>query len=239
MKSPGTALCQFWNSSIGKKIIVALTGAALVAFLIGHVAGNLLVYQGRDATNDYAEFLHHMLHGQGVWIFRIGLLVMFVVHVLATVQLTMGNRAARINRYASQDTVVASVSSRIMIWSGVTILAFLIFHLLHFTVRVDQNLAELVDPVELATGHERHDTYGMVVKGFQNIPVSLFYILSMTLLCSHLSHGVSSIFQTLGLRSRTSQTWIKCLGWILAVAIWAGFVSIPLAVLGGFLKFNP
>lgn len=238
MNPIGKAILRFWQSSIGRKIVVAVTGALLVLFLLGHVAGNLLVFQGPDAMNGYAQFLHEMLHGQGVWIARIGLLVAIVFHIWATVSLTIENRAARSERYAYEQTVQASRSSRIMIWSGLTVIAFVVFHILHFTVRIDPELANLPDTAyaEAHPGEERHDVFAMVVKGFQNPLVSLFYVVSITLLCSHLSHGIASAFQTLGLRSRKASGLEQKLGWGISIALWIGFLSIPAAVLVGALK---
>lgn len=217
-------LDSYWSSSIGKKLVVALTGLVLVIFLAGHLSGNLLMYVGRDAFNEYAEFLHSMLHGVGVWVARIGLIVMLTLHVVGTISLTRQNRAAR-QAYERQATLQASKSSRIMILSGLTILAFVIFHILHYTVRIDANLAEIG-----AT-----DPYGMVIVGFQSPIVVVFYVISMTLLCSHLTHGVASIFQTLGLRTKKTQGLIRQFSWAYSLLIWAGFISIPIAVLTGFL----
>ena len=217
----------YWSSSIGKKLIVAITGLVLVVFLAGHLTGNLLMYVGREAFNEYAHFLHTMLHGAGVWIARIGLLVMLVLHVAATISLTRQNRAAR-QAYEHKATIQASKSSRIMIVSGLTILAFVVFHILHYTVRVDADLAKLG-----AT-----DPFGMVVVGFRNPLVVLFYVISMTLLCSHLSHGVASIFQTLGLRSKKAQGLIQQFSLALSLAIWAGFISIPISVLAGLMSLE-
>jgi succinate dehydrogenase / fumarate reductase, cytochrome b subunit len=216
---------QYWSSSIGKKWIVALTGLILVGFLAGHLSGNLLMYVGREAFNEYAEFLHSMLHGSGVWIARVVLLAMLVLHVIATICLTRQNRAAR-QPYEYKATIQASKSSRMMIWSGLTILAFVIFHLLHFTVRIDSELAKIG-----AT-----DPYGMVIIGFKNPLVVLFYIIAMTLLCSHLSHGVASIFQTLGLRSKKAEGTIQTISVGYSLAIWLGFISIPISVIVGLIK---
>ena len=217
-------LDTYWSSSIGKKLVVALTGLVLVIFLAGHLSGNLLMYVGRDAFNEYAEFLHSMLHGIGVWVARIGLIVMLTLHVVGTISLARQNRAAR-QAYERQATLQASKSSRIMILSGLTILAFVIFHILHYTVRIDADLAEIG-----AT-----DPYGMVIVGFQSPIVVVFYVISMTLLCSHLTHGVASIFQTLGLRTQKTQGLIRQFSWAYSLLIWAGFISIPIAVLTGFL----
>ncbi|MDB4358032.1 succinate dehydrogenase cytochrome b subunit, partial [bacterium] len=190
-------MCAFAKSSIGRKIIVAVTGLALVLFLAGHLTGNLLIFAGRDAFNDYAQFLHEVFHGAGVWIARIGLLACFVAHVWFTILLTRENKTARTN-YDHQATVQAPKSSLIMIWSGLTILAFIIFHLLHFTVKAGTDYASFMQV--MPDGSERHDAWKMVIVGFSNPLVAIFYIIAMTLLCSHLSHGVASIFQTLGLR---------------------------------------
>lgn len=218
-------LDTYWSSSIGKKLVVAITGLVLVVFLAGHLSGNLLMYVGREAFNEYAEFLHTMLHGAGVWIARIGLLFMLVLHVVATICLTRQNRAAR-QPYEYKSTIQASKSSRMMIVSGLTILAFVIFHILHFTVRADAQLAQIGET----------DPFGMVVLGFQNLWVVLFYIISMTLLCSHLSHGVASIFQTLGVRSKKATSAINTLANLYTAVIWAGFISIPISVLAGIIK---
>jgi len=221
MSSSTCSLCHFWQSSIGKKIVVALTGAYLVIFLAGHLAGNMLIYQSSEAFNHYAEFLHTMLHGWGIWIFRITMLVSLVLHIIATIQLTAANRSARPSRYQHDATMVAPRSSRIMIWSGLTILVFFVFHILHYTVRVQDDLKLLAD-------FKRN--WAMAIAGFQSLPVVLFYILAMGLLCSHLSHGVGSIFQTLGLRSKKTATSIALFSKAYALVIFIGFISIPISV---------
>jgi succinate dehydrogenase / fumarate reductase, cytochrome b subunit len=231
MNALGKTLCRFWASSIGKKLVVAITGVMLVGFLLGHMTGNLLVYQGREDLNDYAYFLHHFLHGWGIWLARFGIIAAFVLHIIATISLTRQNRAARSSQYACETTVQASPSSRLMIWSGLTVIAFVIFHLFHFTVRVDPALASLKDPADPS----RHDVYGMLIAGFQNPLIVLFYLVSITLLCSHLSHGIASIFQTLGLRTEKTRVPIERLGLAISVLLWIGFLSIPLLIVTGVL----
>lgn len=221
------SLCTFTRSSIGRKMIVALTGLALVLFLAGHLSGNLLIFAGSEAFNDYAQFLHESLHGAGVWIARIGLLVVLVLHVWFTILLTKENKAAS-PKYEHGATVQAPKSSRIMIWSGLTILAFIVFHILHFTVKAGSDFSTYLETT--ADGTVRHDAHRMVIAGFQNGLVSIFYIIAMTCLCSHLSHGVSSIFQTLGLRSKKTAGAIKFLSNAYAIVIYLGFISIPLAI---------
>jgi succinate dehydrogenase / fumarate reductase cytochrome b subunit len=223
--------CRIWNSTIGRKYLVAVTGIVLTLFLLGHLVGNLVIYMGREPFNDYAEFLHSMLHGGGVWIARIVLLTCLVVHVAATISLTRQNRAAR-QSYECQTTIQAKKSSLIMIWSGLTILAFVIFHILHFTVRVSYPAEKFIDPLhKQLTGEERFDAWGMVVAGFGNPLTVIFYIIAMSLLCSHLSHGVQSMFQTLGLRSRKTAAFLDKLSVGYAAFIWLGFVSIPVSIL--------
>lgn len=221
MSKPSCSLCRFWHSSIGKKIVVALTGAFLVAFLAGHLVGNLLIFQSSEAFNHYAHFLHTMLHGWGIWLFRATMLVALVLHIIATVQLTAANRVARPSRYQKDATMVAPKSSRIMIWSGITILLFFVFHILHYTVRVQPDLKQLADFGQ---------NWAMTVAGFQNKLVVIFYVVSMALLCSHLSHGVGSIFQTLGLRTKKTANTIELLSKAYALIIFFGFISIPVSI---------
>lgn len=231
----------YWQSSIGKKLIVAVTGIVMILFLAGHLTGNLLIFAGREAFNDYAQFLHEAGHGMLIWVARVGLLVTVVLHVIATIQLTRQNRAARKEAYQYKTTIQAKKSSLLMIWSGLTILSFIIFHILHFTVKIAGGFSEMMDQAYLATtGETRHDAYGMVIAGFQacglNALVVAFYIISMSLLCSHLSHGVGSVFQTLGWRSQKSQDLIRNISLGYSFVIWAGFISVPLSIFFGFVK---
>jgi len=233
MHSIASSFGRFYGSSIGKKWIVALTGLVLVGFLAGHLAGNLTIFLGQDAMNDYAEFLHHFLHGGGVWVARIVLLISFVLHIVATIQLTIANRAAREQRYAREVTQRASSGSRWMILSGITILAFVIFHLLHYTFQVWGGYDELMQTVG---DKERHDVYTMLIKGFSNPLVSLFYVIAIGLLSWHLSHGVASIFQTLGITTPSTEGLYKMVGLVFAIVIFIGYCAIPAAVLFGWVK---
>lgn len=222
-------LDTYWSSSIGKKLVVAVTGIVLVLFLAGHLVGNLVVFMGPEPFNAYAYFLHHMLHGAGIWIFRIVMLVMIAAHIIATIALTRQNRAAR-KSYEHKATIQASRSSRYMILTGLTILAFVIYHLLHFTVRVGNEYDNPELYKFMLDGKEVHNAWKMVIDGFSWWPATIFYVIAMTLLCSHLMHGVGSIFQTLGLRSKKSQGIIKQLSIGYAMFIWLGFISIPIAI---------
>ncbi len=225
------SLSRFYSSSIGKKILVALTGAALVAFILGHMIGNLLVFAGPEAINEYGHMLQTSLHGAGVWIARIGLLTAVVIHIVATIQLTAANKAARIQTYGKKEYRAAGKASRTMIWSGLTILAFIVYHLLHFTVRVGN---EYNNPALYSYdlhGHTVHNVYKMVIDGFSWWPASAFYIVAMFLLCSHLSHGVASIFQTLGLATHKTWPLFQKFGYLFSAIVLIGNCSIPIAIL--------
>lgn len=223
------SLTAYWSSSIGKKFVVALTGAFLVLFLAGHLAGNMLIFVGPDAFNAYADQLHNMLNGAGVWVARIVLLGAFVLHIAATIALTRQNRAAR-KQYEHKSTIQASRSSRLMILSGLTIIAFVIYHLLHFTARVgnEYNNPELYS--YMLDGQEVHNAWKMVIDGFSWWPATLFYLIAMVLLASHLTHGIQSIFQTLGWRSRKSAALIDTFAKGYTIVIFLGFISIPIAI---------
>ncbi len=219
----------YWTSSIGKKLVVAITGIFLVLFLAGHLVGNLVIFLGPEPFNAYAHLLHTMLHGAGIWVFRIVMLVMITAHIIATIALTRQNRAARKN-YECQTTIQASKSSRTMILSGLTILAFVVYHLLHFTVRAGNEYDNPEIYSYLLDGKQVHNAWLMVIHGFSWFPATAFYVVAMTLLCSHLMHGVGSIFQTLGWRSQKSASLIKLISVGYAAFIWIGFISIPLAI---------
>jgi succinate dehydrogenase / fumarate reductase cytochrome b subunit len=234
MKSLAQVVTSFLRSSVGKKLLVALTGLALLAFLAVHLAGNLLIYRGPDELNAYAHELKTLLHGSAVWIARAGLLGAFLVHVLLTISLVKENRSARPVGYRKPSTIQATLASRTMILSGLVILAFAVYHLLHFTVQVTHpDYRTLTYDLH---GETVHDVYSMVVRGFSSVPVSAFYILSMFLLCAHLSHGFASVFQTLGLRSKQTAALLKGLGWVYALVIFFGNISIPVSVLAGLIK---
>ncbi|MEZ5386305.1 MAG: succinate dehydrogenase cytochrome b subunit [Prosthecobacter sp.] len=221
------SLSRFYASSIGKKILVALTGLILLGFVLGHMIGNLLIFAGQDAINEYGHLLQTALHGGGVWIARAGLLVAVVIHIVATISLTRANRAAREDKYGMQKAQVSSKSSHIMIWSGLTILAFIVYHLLHFTVRAGNDYATYKTTLH---GETVHDVYRMVIAGFSWAPASIFYLIAMALLCSHLSHGFSSLFQTLGISTDKSEPLFKKAGYAFAGLIFAGNAAIVLSI---------
>ena len=173
MNAAVASLAAFYRSSIGKKMVVALTGFALIGFLFGHMAGNLKIYFGAEKLNSYAAWLHSM--PAVLWGARLGLLACFAAHIVTTVLLVKQNRAARETAYAYKATVQATGASRTMFWSGIIIISFVIYHLMHFTLRVGNEYGgeSYID----AAG--RHDVFKMVVDGFSWVPASAFYIFSM------------------------------------------------------------
>ncbi|MEO0480612.1 MAG: succinate dehydrogenase cytochrome b subunit [Planctomycetota bacterium] len=228
-------ILRFLNSSIGAKVTMAVTGLALSGFVVGHLTGNLLVFSGREAMNDYAQWLKSL--GGGLWIARGGLLAMFILHIATAIKLKRGHKQARPVGYAYQSTIQASQASRTMILSGLLVLGFVLMHLMHFTFRAigDHGMPEEV----LADGTHRHDVFGMLVAGFENDLYVAVYTASMIVLGSHLSHGLHSLFQSLGLRHEAYTPLIEkaasAVAWLLAL----GFLTIPWAVRLGFVSAEP
>ena len=195
---------QFFQSSLGRKYIMAVSGLLLFGFVIVHMLGNLQIFLGPEAINHYAHFLQST--PELLWSARIGLLTLVAVHIWSAIRLSMENKAARPIGYAGDPApVAASYASRTMLMSGLIVAAFIIYHLLHFTVQTPalnltgQDFKALTEPLS-----KHHDVFRMMIVGFSNGWVSGFYIVGMALLCLHLSHGVSSMFQSLGLKSEGS-----------------------------------
>src|SRR5262245_6202117 len=185
---------RVYHSSLGKKYLMAITGLALFLFVIVHMAGNLQVFLGPEIMNAYADLLKSK--PALLWTARIGLLVIAVIHIVSALQLAAENRAARPEPYA-EGKPIATLASRTILVSGLIIFAFVVYHLMHFTFGVtNPEFMELRDPLG------RRDVYAMTLEGFSSRWVSAFYIISMGLLCLHLSHGLSSLFTSLGLRTK-------------------------------------
>jgi succinate dehydrogenase / fumarate reductase cytochrome b subunit len=221
------------NSSVGKKILVAITGAGLFLFVILHMLGNLQIFLGQEVLNHYAHLLKS--NPEILWPSRIGLLVFVTVHIWASISLTLENRAARGTAYEVKKVVNASIASRTMIWSGLLVAAYVIYHLLQFTLmKTDPGYQTL--EYTLADGVRCHDVYRMMIIGFSNPWVSLAYVAAMGLLCLHLSHGVSSLFQSLGLKNEAYAARIGCFAKIAACVLFVGYSSVPLAILTGMVK---
>ena len=221
---------SFTRSSIGKKVIVALTGLVLVGFICGHLLGNLQIFLGPEYINSYAEKLRSL--GVFLWVIRAFLLVTVLLHIWFTISLTIDNRRARPIGYKKKKNVKATFASRSMALSGLVLVAFILYHIAHFTVRVTDPRFQLLkaDPLN------RYDVFSMMVYGFQNPIVTGCYVIAMFLLALHLSHGSSSFFQSLGFNDKQMAPRLAWGGRIFAWLIFVGYTSIPVAVLLGYIK---
>lgn len=213
---------------VGKKILVAITGLFMLLFVIMHLIGNLQIYAGPEAINEYAAFLASI--PKIVWLFRITMILAIIMHIWLTISLTKTNCQARQEKYFIP--LKTSFFAKTMIWSGLTVLAFIIYHLAHYTLcMVRPEFALLSD------GYGRHHVYNMIVMGFSSPLVSLFYIVAQILLASHLSHGIASSQRTLGL-SMISYEKMQIIGISISILIALLYVSIPLSVLVGILPLD-
>lgn len=227
-------ISRTWGSSLGKKYIMAISGCALFSFVIGHLLGNLQVFLGPDVLNRYGHFLQTT--PELIWPARIGLIVLAVLHIASAVALTAQNRAARPVNYAHYEVVAASYASRTMMMSGLIVFVFVIYHLLHFTIQVPGINFTGHDFRVLHDAKHRHDIYAMMILGYKQPLVSLFYVVGIGLLCLHLSHGVSSMFQSMGWKNKAYGVFLDKFAILAALVIFLGYISIPAAVLFGLVK---
>jgi succinate dehydrogenase / fumarate reductase, cytochrome b subunit len=215
---------QFWQTTIGKKAVMAVTGAILFGFLVGHLIGNLQIFLPPEKINHYAAILKSL--PALVWSARITLLLAVALHIWASFQLGLLQRAARPVSYVKKANLNSTYASRTMLWSGPIVLAFIIFHLLHLTFGT----------VHPGGPFDALNVYNNIVLGFQVWPVSVFYIVAMIMLCYHLYHGLWSMFQSLGFSHPRYTPWLQFFAKAVAIFIAAGNISIPVAVLAGFIK---
>jgi succinate dehydrogenase / fumarate reductase, cytochrome b subunit len=220
-----TAVARFFGSSIGKKVVMAVTGFALFGFVVAHMLGNLQVYLGPAALNRYAEALRDL--GPLLWAARIGLLVAVGLHIWAAYSLTMMNRAARPQDYRAKEHRESTYASRTMRWSGVLLLLFIVYHLMHLT---------------WGNAHPdfvHGDVYRNFIVGFRPVLVTAVYVLAMLALGLHMYHGVWSILQTLGLSHPRYNHLVHAFATLVTVVVVAGNISMPVAVLAGWLEEPP
>jgi succinate dehydrogenase / fumarate reductase cytochrome b subunit len=227
-------ITNIFGSSLGKKYVMAISGGAMFLFVVGHLVGNLQIFLGPEAINRYGHFLQSNI--ELIWPVRIGLLALLALHIWSAIKLSAENKAARPVPYENWNPTVASYASRTMLMSGLIIFAFIIYHLLHYTVQIQyinftgQNFVTFEDP------EKRHDIFKMMVVGFSNPLVSGFYILGIALLCLHLSHGVSGMFQSLGLKNKAYGPCLDKASRVIAWLIFFGYISIPISILLGYGK---
>ena len=233
-------IANVFKSSLGKKYVMAVTGFVLFLFVIGHLAGNLQIFLGREAINRYGDFLQS--NPELIWPARLGLLLMVGLHIWSATKITLENRAARPVDYALYQPVGSSYASRTMYVGGSIVLVFVVYHLLHYTAEVQylnftgQSFAAFMEPLPGHIPRERHDVYKMMIVGFNQPLVSGFYVLGLALLCLHLSHGASSMFQSLGWKNDAYRPVLDKAAQVVAVLIFLGYTSIPLAILCGYGK---
>lgn len=211
----------FYESTLGKKILMAVTGIILFLYLVAHMLGNLQIFMGEAQINKYA----HLLHASAafLWTARIVILFCVGVHIFAAFQVWWRSRQARPIGYKVFNPPSVDYAAKTMVWSGPIIAAFIIYHLAHFTVGcVHPQFVDL-------------EPYHNVITGFQHTPVAIAYIIALLLLGFHLYHGLWSLFQTLGLDHPKFGPWRRPLAVILSVVITGGFISVPLSVIAGIL----
>lgn len=240
---------SLFRSSIGRKLLMAASGVILIGFVIGHLVGNLQVFSHPDHLNGYAQFLHQM--GPLLWVARIGLIVAAGIHIWAGVMLSLENVAARgPEGYNVKHTIRATLASRTMKWTGLVVLAFLIYHLAHFTWGAVQTenfktslpLYTMTSEYKVAgfpvvaAGAQVLDVHTMVIRGFQSPIVAIFYIVAVGLLSFHLMHGADSMFQTFGLRSTRWGGTLRKVVVTLCVLYFFFNLTIPGSILLGRLQ---
>ena len=224
---------QFLKSSIGRKVLMAITGFFMFLFAITHLLGNSSIFGWLPGgINAYAHHLHSM-PAPVIWGFRIALLVLISVHAWYSIQLTIENREARSQQYAVKTAQKASFASENMIWTGLIILAFILYHLAHFTLQVVSPETAALSNLD-AQGNP--NVFGMVVSAFQNIGVTLIYAVAMAGLFLHLYHGVQSSFQTVGWNNDRTMPAISSAGKLVALVLFVGYLAIPLTILVRILK---
>jgi succinate dehydrogenase / fumarate reductase cytochrome b subunit len=217
------------KSQVGNKILMAVTGQLMIIFVIVHVLGNATIYTG--GLNAYAAKLHSL--PLLLWTTRFVMLALFSIHVFFGVRLYLENRAAKPEAYTVRKYLSAPFSSRTMIWTGLVIGLFLVYHLLHFTFQV-------IHPMQSSRLNTdvlgRPDVTAMVISGFQSFAISSLYIIAMVALALHLAHGIQSSFQSFGLTGETSLPAVERAGTAAAVILFFGYTSIPVIILLGIMK---
>lgn len=215
---------RFWASTIGRKIVMGVTGIIGIGFLLAHITGNMLVFKGSEAINSYS----HFLHGSGaelLWLARVVLIAAVILHIAAAYSLTQQSHAARPTDYAKRVPQASTLASRFMRWGGVLILVFIVVHILHFTTGT----------ISPGGAYVEGDVYHNVVQSFRVWWVAVFYMLSMAVLGLHLYHGAWGSARTLSIAGDSPHPMHRRLPMLIALVVWLGFTIVPLAVLLGWV----
>ncbi len=215
---------KLFSDSIGRKAVMAVSGLLMVLFVVGHLLGNLTIFAGADGINSYAQHLHDL--AIVVWITRVVMGTAVVLHVVLSIQITMENSKAKPDKYAVTRHLKATFASKYMIWTGVILGVFIVYHLFHFTIGVT--------PGQDSAG--RNDVFTMVATAFKSGLTVGAYVIAMVALFLHLSHGIQSLFQTLGLSNAVMLPRYGMAGKVASFIFLVGFGAIPVALLAGFLS---
>lgn len=225
----------FYRSLIGKKVIVAVTGGLMLAFLVGHVVGNLKVFlpnpePGVPDIDAYAEFLRSVgapmvPHGGVLWAVRVALITVIALHVVCVVQLTVRNRAARPEGYRRASRVPSPWAARWMMLTGLILVGFIVFHILHFTTGT-------IEPGAFQVGA----VYGNLHEAFTRWPFVMVYLVGMGAVAVHVFHGAWSMFQSLGIDNPDRNRFLRGLAAALAIGLFLGFMAVPLSFAAGVME---
>jgi succinate dehydrogenase / fumarate reductase cytochrome b subunit len=221
-------LIRFFSSSVGKKYLMAVTGTILALFLLGHMCGNLQFFLDAKWINSYAHHLQHLPYGL-LWVIRAVLLATIIVHLVVGSALKLHNVKAR-PEYEVERTVQASFGSRTMIWTGIVIALFVVLHLMHYTVKNLQDFASIPEYNLEGVGFVP-DVQMIMYSGFSVWYYSVFYIFAVGFILFHLTHGVASVFQSMGLRNEVWRGFLVKFAWCYGAAVFCGFAALPAAVL--------
>jgi succinate dehydrogenase / fumarate reductase cytochrome b subunit len=217
------------RSTVGKKVLMAITGLAMILFIVLHLLGNTTIYS--RSLNDYAAYLHSI--PVVIWLVRSVLITLFVLHIITGIQLYFDNRRAKPEGYNVRKRIRSTFAGRTMIWTGLLTGGFLVYHLLHFTVQITN--PEISSSANL-DAEGRPDVFNMVIASFQKRLISITYISAMAALLLHLMHGIQSSFQTLGLNNERTLPVIIRVGSVAAGIIFLGYISIPFVILMSLMK---
>ncbi len=221
-------LKNFLISPIGGKVLMALSGAMIILFLVGHALGNLLIFSSQNSLNTYAYWLQN---SPMLWVFRVTMLLLLVLHSVLAVRIYFQNKSARPIQYEVNTDIQLTLSAKTMIFSGLIILVFIIFHIIHLTLGWMPTTS-----FEVAQGEKMIDVYANVVRGFQQPAITFLYVISILVIGLHLHHSIKSLFQTLGFHHLNFHQVIDLLAPALIIVLSLAFISIPLAVWFGFLS---